>query len=337
METCLYDSEHGYYSARRTRWGKAGDYRTSPEQSELFSATFARYFAALYKDLGEPRSWTILEAGAGAGDFARGGIGRLQRNRSTVAPRYVIDETSADSRHLASDRISDLTNQIQFVALTDIVPIEAGIVFANELIDAFPVNRVTMTDQKLREWYVGLNAYGEFEWQLGNLSTLLLNEYFEHQRIQLAEGHVAEVALGVRDWLELVSRKLTRGYLVLVDYGAKAEELYQSPLRRHGTLRSFRNHKLTDDPFDGPGQQDLTSTVNWTFITEVTKELGFTVKTFERQDRFLREAGILEELELQTSSARDEAERVSQRTAAREMILPSGMAGNFQVLVLEKR
>src|ERR687884_2064609 len=54
MRAALYDERGGYYRRAAERWGRGGDYRTSPERSALFAATFARHFAALFEELGRP-------------------------------------------------------------------------------------------------------------------------------------------------------------------------------------------------------------------------------------------------------------------------------------------
>src|SRR5436853_7645084 len=100
MEAALYDARDGYYCRRdRKRWGRAGDYRTSPERSPLFAATFARYFARLHEELGSPNSLTLIEAGGGAGRFARVVLDTLQRDAPRVfdSLRYVFDEAGAAS------------------------------------------------------------------------------------------------------------------------------------------------------------------------------------------------------------------------------------------------
>src|SRR5687768_18101300 len=97
MRAALYDEPEGYYSrSDRQKWGRSADYRTSPERSSLFAATFARYFARLYEQLGRPAHWTIVEAGAGDGHFASGGLETLQAYFPSVfsATHYVIHEVS---------------------------------------------------------------------------------------------------------------------------------------------------------------------------------------------------------------------------------------------------
>jgi SAM-dependent MidA family methyltransferase len=338
METALYDSSGGYYCRLdRTPWGRYGDYRTSAERSSLFSATFARYFARLYSDLSCPQPLTIVDCGAGAGDFARGVLATLKPNSPDLATnvRYIVDERSTRFRQIAQQQPTDFV--IEFESLKAMPPINAGIIFANELLDAFPVHRVMQKDGVLQEFYVRLDANEKFEWTLSAPSTSELIDYFNSAGVTLQEGRIAEVNLEAGTWLRTVSEKLQSGFLIIVDYGAEADELFGSTERRNGTLRSFRSHHLEEDVLSTPGDQDLTTTVDWTFVKKLSSDLGFEVVCFQRQDKFLLEAGLLEELGFRTAVLSDEADRIRLRTEAREMVLPTGMAGSFQVLVLKKQ
>src|SRR5439155_20420231 len=101
MEAALYDEREGYYCRPgKIRQGRGGDYRTAPERSPLFAATFAHYFMKSYFDLGAPKEWWIVEVGGGAGDFARGILSALQSKCPEVfaATRYLIDEAIPDAR-----------------------------------------------------------------------------------------------------------------------------------------------------------------------------------------------------------------------------------------------
>ena len=168
MEAALYDPREGYYSRRDlTRWGRTGDYRTSPERSPLFAATFARYFASLYQELDRPPAFTILEAGAGAGHFADGVLKTLERfyPRLFAATRFIIDEASMDARRRSEDRLAPFDARVEYRRLNEIeAPISAGIIFSNELLDAFPEYRVLMREGRLYELCVGLSQTGSFIW-----------------------------------------------------------------------------------------------------------------------------------------------------------------------------
>lgn len=340
MGAALYDANGGYYCRTdRTRWGRSGDYRTSPERSPLFAATFARYFAALHAELGAPTVWTICEAGAGPGLFARGVLETLERDHPQVfrATRYLIDEAGPDSRAQAAQHLSRFGEAVEFARLADDgPPLGAGVVFSNELIDAFPVHRVVMRGGRLLESCVGLDEAGQFVWVEREPKTPRLAEHFAGLGVSLVDGQAAEVNLEAEEWLTRVARRLTRGFVVTVDYGAEAEELYDVSLRPAGTLRAFRAHRFSEDILTKPGGQDLTSTVNWTQLRRAGEAAGLRTLLLERQDSFLLRAGFLEQLEAASARAADEAERALLRLAAREMILPGGMGGSFHVLVQAK-
>jgi SAM-dependent MidA family methyltransferase len=342
MKAALYDPTEGYYCRTdRTRWGREGDYRTSPELTSLFSATFAKYFASLYDELGRPSTWTIVEAGAGEGHFASGLLQTLQKSFPNVcaATSFVIDEISPQSRARARDRLQPFADRVQFRKLDD-VDINPGVVFSNELLDAFPVHRVTRHDGELKEFYVTtVGENGKFEWMLDEPSPALapqLEEYLEDFGIEPDEEHIVELSLELEEWLERVAARMETGYLVTVDYGATAEDLYSRPLDRNGTLRGFQRHQFVDDILARPGEHDLTTTLNWSFVKSVGGRLGFEVVQFEQLDRFLLAAGLLEPLEVESSQCESEADRLRLSSAAREMILPDGMAAHFQVLVQKK-
>jgi SAM-dependent MidA family methyltransferase len=164
MEAALYDERDGYYSrADLKRWGRSGDYRTSPERSPLFAATFARLFNSLYEELGNPARFTIWETGAGAGYFARGVLETLARSypQTFSATRYIFDEMSAASRAKAQDLLAPFDSRMEYGSPR--VPVqEPCIIFANELLDAFPVHRVTINEGRLLELFVDVNEAGEF-------------------------------------------------------------------------------------------------------------------------------------------------------------------------------
>lgn len=340
MAAALYDSRGGYYSrADLARWGRAGDYRTAPERSPLFAATFADYFAKVHEELGSPPDWTIFEAGAGAGHFAHGVLRTLRDDypRVFLATRYVIDERSDDARARARTHLDEFAARVQFQPLSDTsTRAGVGVVIANELLDAFPVHRVTMRGGRLRELFVAWDdEAGKFTWAENEPGTPRLSDYLARSGAALTEGQTAEVNLEMEEWLKSAARVFESGRLILVDYGAEAEDLYAGS-RREGTLRAFHRHRFADDVLARPGEQDLTTTIDWTQVRKVCEKLGLRPVSFERQDEFLLRAGLLDRLERMASQAADEADAVILRSSVRELILPGGMSESFQVLVQKK-
>jgi SAM-dependent MidA family methyltransferase len=218
------------------------------------------------------------------------------------------------------------------------VKIDRGVVFSNELLDAFPVHRVTRQAKGLHEFYVNVGEDGNFEWLLGGpcVDSSRLLKYFEDCGIELREGQVLEVNLEIEEWLRKVTERMSQGYVVTVDYGYAAEDLNLSRTNHSGTLRGFRRHQFVDDLLAQPGEQDLTATVNWRVVRSAGARLGLEVVDFERQDRFLLANGFVEQLDFESRQCKDDSERLRMTTAAREMILPEGMASHFQVLVQKK-
>jgi SAM-dependent MidA family methyltransferase len=338
MKLALYDEDQGYYCRTdHERWGRAGDYRTSPERSSLFAATFARYFSRLHDELACPAEWTLVEAGAGNGVFLSGVLETLQTSFPSVfeATRYVVDEASSHSRSLARERLKSFGDRVEFRTLGSL-ELDLGVVFSNELLDAFPVHRVTMRDDQLREFYVTGGGNGDFQWTLDAPSTPRLAAYLEESGAHLAEGQVTEINLEIEDWLRTVGGAVKAGYLITVDYGADADELYCQAARYEGTLRSFYKHQMVENVLARPGEQDITTTIDWSFVKRTGEALGFEVAEFDRQDRFLIGAGLLKQLEIEKQRTKSEAGKLRLSTAAREMILPNGMAAHFQVLVQKK-
>lgn len=340
MASALYDERGGYY--RRPdleRWGRAGDYRTSPERGPLFASTFARYFKTIHEELGSPNTFALIECGGGAGRFARGVLDTLRRDAPELhdSLRYVFDETSADSRARAEALLATHSGRVEFRSILDLTrDASAFVVFSNELLDALPVHRVRMREGYLRELYVVEDARGGFAWEEGEPSTPRLAEHFERFSMTLAEGQFAEVNLEAEDWIALAASLAGRGFVVTVDYGDEARALVNARHRREGTLRAFSEHRFVEDLLANPGSQDLTATVNWTQVIAAGEKAGLETIALERLDAFLLKACLLEQLERESALARDEAERSSLRLGAREMILPDGMAASFQVLVQKK-
>ncbi len=341
MRAALYDERGGYYQrSGALRWGRGGDYRTAPERSALFAATFARHFSKLHEELGRPAPFHVVESGGGAGRFARGVLDTLRRDApDTFASLvYVFDEAGADPRVRAESLLSPFAGRVEFRRISEITrALDAAVVFSNELLDAFPVHRVTARGGRLRESYVGLSEDGrDFVFVEGEPSTPRLSEHFRRLGVTLAEGQTAEVNLDASEWLSRAAATLVRGFVVTVDYGDEAAGLYGSPERRDGTLRAFRRHERVADVLRDPGGQDLTTTVNWTQAVADGEAAGLKTVSLERLDAFLLRAGLLEQLELEGAHASGEAELAALRLDAREMILPGGMASHFQVLIQKK-
>jgi SAM-dependent MidA family methyltransferase len=323
MALALYEPMHGYYRRERPAvgWGGA-DFLTAPEMHPIFGQALGRQILECRERLGNPPDFTIREYAAGNGALARAILGE-------VAPgtRYQAIEVNAHRR-------TDLAAQLPLVEASEDAPAEAitGVVIANELLDALPVHRVVMRDGTLRELHVGLQRDGLGDAE-GSPSTPALAKRLAAEGVDLAEGQGAEISLGIEPWVREVARDLRRGYVIVIDYGHRAAELY-SPKRGAGTLLGYAGHRVVDDPYRSVGHQDLTAHVDFTAVEQAAAAAGLTALGLTTQAEFLVGAGAEGLLErARADPATDFAAWTALRSALGRLLDPRAM-GAFKVMIL---
>jgi SAM-dependent MidA family methyltransferase len=153
--------------------------------------------------------------------------------------------------------------------------------------------------------------------------------------MRLLEGQTAEVALDGQAWLAGLLGRLGQGLVVVVDYGDESVELVSSH-RMDGTLVCYRNHLASFDPYEDPGEQDLTAHVNFTSLRRVALEAGWRESWYGTQKRFLVEAGLLERL-IPHADADPFHPAARRNRAIRQLLLSDNMSELFKVQVLARR
>jgi SAM-dependent MidA family methyltransferase len=335
MRECLYHPVHGYYSeAESTRFA---DYYTSVDVHPIFARLLARQFAEMWEQLGCPAKFVLVEAGAGVGRFA----GQVLDFCAAKLPafydalRYVAMERSASRREQAAIHSQRYAAAGHFAASAEIpVRIAAGCVFSNELVDALPVHRVVMDGGAMKEIFVGFRD-GCFVDVLAPLSTCAISEYFAAQNIALCEGQHGEAALEACDWITEIGRRLERGYVLTIDYGHSAADLFNEH-HMLGTLLAYQNHRASEDFYALPGEQDLTAHVNFTALELWGKRARLETAGFTSQTSFLLALGQGNEFADLYDEGQTEAERTKARLQLKTLIHPEGMGERFQVLVQRK-
>jgi len=337
MDACLYDPQYGYY----TRAGQFSrrDYFTSVDASPIFGRLLARQFQQMWAELGRPAEFQLVEPGAGPGTLAAQILDFTAERFPEFysALQYVAVERSA-ARRSAAAAVASLTKHLDsghFVMGWDVpAHIPCGCIFSNEFFDALPVHRLVREGSDLREIYVGLGINGLCE-QFGPLSTPALAEYLTGQGITLQEGQLAEVNLEACAWIEQVGAKLDRGFALTIDYGHKAEELYDHRHMR-GTLLAYEKHRASENFFRAPGEQDLTAHVNFTALERHGSLAGLQRTGFTSQSNFL--LGLARESEFADlqSPRMSESEQTRARLLFKTLIYPEGMGETFQVLIQHK-
>ena len=345
MRIALYHMG-GYYPNRKPI-GAGGDYFTSPVAHPAFGALICVQLRQMWRTLGCPASFWAIECGAGDGTLANDVIAYAQRQfpEFALSLRYLaIDRApSTHSRggenpELRSCAGSDSSSspselgQIQ----SDTIPLRGidGCILSNELLDAFPVHRFEMAGGRPLEVLVTLDANGDFAERLSEPTTPLIAERIATAGRTLPDGFRGEVNPSIGAWVASASAALKRGYVLTIDYGYEADELY-SDARRRGTLQTYYRHTDASSPYQRVGRQDMTAHADFTALVESGRDAGLRPVFLTTQAEFLRSLGI----ERMASAIRDSGMNRMDKTAnLRDMsrlIDPDGL-GNFRVLVQRK-
>jgi SAM-dependent MidA family methyltransferase len=335
MEACLYHPVYGYYTKAEQQPRR--DYFTSVDASPLFGRLLARQFHEMWCVAGRPDSFFLLEAGAGMGQLAKQVLDFTAETRPDFyeALRFIAVERSAARRAAQSKSMDAHAARGKFASQQELLDkITCGCIFSNELLDAMPAHRVILEGDELREMYVGLGKNGFCD-EMGKLSSTALSEYLSGQNIHLNEGQQAEVNLAACRWIEEAARKLERGFVVTIDYGHEANELYDERHMR-GTLLAYERHRASEDWFRAPGEQDLTAHVNFSALDSYGKSNGLVRTGLTSQSNFLLSLARHGNLADLQSDEMSEAEQTQRRLLFKTLINPEGMGETFQVLIQHK-
>ena len=318
MDACLYHPEHGYYSQARSARG-VGDYFTSPDVGPLFARLLLTQLREMWDALGRPPRFDLVECGSGRGRLAGQLLSAPQfTGQFAQAARLTLVETSSTLRAEVAANVGSKTVVADTLPRVGVV----GCIFSNELLDALPVHRVVQRGAGLSEIYISA-AGDELREVEAELSSPALVDYMEKYGASLEDDQFAEINLKALKWLAKAAAALERGFLLTIDYGYRARELY-GPAHRRGTLLAYRQHRAEENWLEAPGEQDLTSHVNFTALEQRGHELGLTTLGLVPQSSFL--------LSLVRASGIEQMDAATRRQLI-QLIHAEGMGETFKVLI----
>lgn len=336
MELALYHPDYGYYSSNRAAVGRHGDYFTNVSVGPVFGQLLASQFVEIWKALGKPSDFVVVEQGAHHGAFARDLLQalRLRAPEFLSRLRYRIVEPFARLQDRQRETLSEFAAQIDWAASIDALPSFRGIHFSNELFDALPVHLISAQSDR--------NDATPLPWMerrvgLAQDSFVFIDEPIIEpslrERVQRLPVHAApyqtEINLTALPLIRDLSRKLTDGYMIAVDYGFSKSEFYAEQ-RSTGTLQCRAQHRLLDSPFTDVGEADISAHVEWTSLVEEAGSSGFfALAGFTDQHHFL--TGLL-------AATPDIAQQGSSKTrrALQTLLHPEMLGRSFQVLALAR-
>lgn len=296
MELALYYPETGYYEAKKDTVGRHGDFYTSASVGNLFGELLAFQFAEWLEELLRlnvaDAKIQLIEAGAHDGKLAADILNWLRGHRPKLFSEieYVIVEPSGRRREWQKKTLAEFGDKISWaenIAALKNWQLINGIIFSNELLDAFPVQRFgwNAKERKWFEWGVALDN-DKFVWaKIPNSQFPIRNSELE---AVLPDNYTVEISPSAENWWRDAADILESGWLMTIDYGLTAEEIF-SPARTNGTARAYFQHRIGDDLLANAGEQDITAHVNFSAIRKTGEAAGLITEFFESQSKFLTE------------------------------------------------
>lgn len=333
MHEALYAPGLGYYSAGSRKFGANGDFITAPEVSSIFGRVLARQSAEV---LGQMRNGEVLEIGAGSGKLAVDILVALEE-LDALPMAYSILDVSADLQERQQRRLQKelphLVDRIRW--LSGLPPEFDGVIVANEVLDALPVERFVRRDSGLLQLCVAWEAEN-FVWTEieapDRLASVVAAIEVETGQI-LPDGYTSEVSLAAPLWIADLARSLRHGAAFLFDYGVSQREYYALD-RADGWLRCHFRHHAHNDPLIYAGIQDLTAWVDFSSVAGAAVESGLEILGYQTQSQFLLGGGL--EIEMQGFTEKPVAEQVELSGQIKTLTLPGEMGENFKCIALAR-
>ncbi len=331
MEMALYQPGLGYYMAGARKFGAEGDFITAPEVSSLFSDCLAAQCQQVLEQF--ETTACVLEFGAGSGRMAADILARLEDLESLPDHYYILElspELQQRQRQTIKDAVPHLLASVKWLDSLEGLELH-GIVIANEVLDAMPVQRFRLNQDSNKELGVSYKnerfCWAELE------PEQILKERLSKISADLPNNYESELNPAVDGWMASVSSVLVQGAVILIDYGYVAQEYYH-PERREGTLIGHYRHHLLEDPFVYPGLQDLSASVDFTAVADAGEQAGLDLDGFSSQALFLMSLGLDQfyaERSLESS-----IDRLKMAQQIKTLTLPAEMGERFQVIGFTK-
>jgi SAM-dependent MidA family methyltransferase len=356
MEVCLYHPELGYYSRNAEQFGKAGDFYTSSDVHAVFGRLLARQFEEIWRVLGSPERIELLELGPGRGLFAQDVLDWSEKKFPDffAALHYSLAEQSPAlrhrlkatlERHFETAKVSlTLTSVVDHAdatgkGTTSVVPNDNAIgralapevpiiIFANEFFDALPVDIISPEGQL---------CISEKDGQLfesWHPPSAVALEFLDRYSVHPEQGERVEASLIAQRYMSQTAAAIERGVIIAIDYGYTRQE--QLAGRHRGTIAAYRQHSVSTNPYEAPGEQDITAHVNFTALAAAAEAQGMQVQPLVTQSQFLMGIGEHNQFADIFEDCHLPQERAKVALQLKHLVTPAGMGETFHVLIASK-
>ena len=333
MDIALFHKEYGYYTNKPQIFGDKGDFITSPITSSLFGESISNEFVNLNS---AEESISILELGGGDASLAISLLKNLAQIKS-LPEKYIILEISNNlievQKRKIKEEIPELYELFSWVDNLENQKIK-GLIIANEFFDVLPSERFRIRDGKIQNLYIkNHNNNLKYEWlPATEILKTELNTAKNNHSIFFPENYISEINIQYKKWITGLDNCLESGAIFIIDYGYNAKEYFLEE-RNEGTLVCIYDHKANFDPLSHVGEQDLSTFVNFSHLTNIINETKINVEGYMTQANFLINLGILDLFE---NKKYNNDEKVIELNRLKNILLPNTMGEIFKVLVLKK-
>ena len=341
-DLALYHPEFGYYTRADQRSGRRGDFITSVDFGSSLGTLLAAQCSEMWKHLDSER-FDLVEAGAGNGRLSRCILDAISCTDASFyeATNLHLIERSPAARNAQSKELT--SHQSKLASSDTTLPASdsiTGVILANELLDAFAPHILVMTNTDLQEVYIDSENNGSFVERLGPLSNSRVKAHVEEQKIDIEPGWRIEVTPEVETWIQNAVQVLHRGFLLLIDYGYEARELY-SAVHSQGTVATYSRHQVETVKTTAaqpwliePGSRDITSHVNLTVVESAAESAGATTLGILDQTYFLLGLGAATHATVTQSTT--DIGSIRRRLSMKSLLIPGGLGSTQKVMIFGK-
>ena len=325
MEFALYSPEGGYYVSSLRKFGEQGDFITAPELGDVFARCLAKQLAQVLDGLGNGE---VLEVGAGSGMLAMQLLKELDKSYKLPSLYSILEvspELSRRQPQLLQQEVPRYVDRIRW--LSELPDTFTGVIVANEVVDAVPVDRFTVRNGEVLGVGVAVGESGFVD----ATYTVDHARWDSIRNLDLADGYSSEVGFQQQAWLRSLGDRLKSGVIIVIDYGFPCHEFFH-PQRSKGTLMCHYRHRSHGDPYINVGLQDITAHVDFTALAKAARESGLSLLGFTNQASFLLSLGILDTIAPEMQGNTAHTIKITQQV--KKLTLPSEMGELFKVMVV---
>ena len=333
MQAALYTPMLGYYTNNQVKFGVAGDFITAPEITALFSQCIAIQCMQVFSQL--TVSPSIIEFGAGTGIMAADILLYLEKENCLPDYYYIIEISPSLKLRQQATLQRQCPHLFKKVIWLEQLPAQInGVVLANEVLDAMPVEQFIKVGEQYKQRFVieENKHFLFFDDQIENAELVRALHGLTDAGIHFSDTYCSEINLHLGSWLTDIEQSLQQGVILLIDYGYPRKEYYH-PQRSAGTLQCHYRHRVHNDPLTFVGLQDITAHVDFTAVAAAAINAGLQVLGFSWQSVFLLNNGLTDLMDKKSPAT---MRSIKQSQRIKQLILPSEMGELFKVLALGK-